>query len=50
MEINIHMIGVLKMKNKNLWVFGIIILVLCFGAGILIRHSNENEKGYYTYG
>lgn len=32
------------MKNKNLWVFGIIILVLCFGAGILIRHSNENEK------
>ena len=38
------MIGVLKMKNKNLWVFGIIILVLCFGAGIFIRHSNENEK------
>ena len=38
------MIGVLKMKNKNLWVCGIIVLVLCFGAGILIRHSNENEK------
>ena len=32
------------MKNKNLWVCGIIVLVLFFGAGIFIRHSNENEK------
>ncbi len=32
------------MKNKNIWISGVIFLIICFGIGAFINYSNKDEK------
>lgn len=36
------------MKNRNLWICGVIVLMLCFGANVLFMNTNKNEKKELT--